>query len=277
MGKLFDCTMKILFMQSKAHLKTHPLHPMLIGFPISFFMGALLFDFLFLLNGNEALRTTGYHLVIAGIIGAVMAAIPGFIDYLHTVPPKSSAKKRAATHGLLNTTNLVLFIVVFFLKINDSAPYGVIVGIEAAGVALMTIAGWMGGTLVYRNQIGVVPRYADAGNWKEEHVADEQRVKVALIDELKLNQMKLVHVGQERIVIARSEEGYVAFSDHCTHRGGSLAGGVMICGTVHCPWHGSHFSVHDGSVKAGPATERIKTYLIEEKDGAVYLYPNKTK
>lgn len=96
-------------MQSRAHLKTHPIHPMLVGFPISFFMGAFLFDVLFLVTGNRDLQTTGYYLVIAGIAGAVLAAIPGFVDYLHAVPPKSSAKKRAATHGLLNTTNLVIF------------------------------------------------------------------------------------------------------------------------------------------------------------------------
>ena len=265
-------------MRSRAHLKTHPLHPMLIGFPISFFMGALLFDILYLLNGNPAFQTTGYHLVIAGIVGAVAAAVPGFIDYRYAVPPDSSAKKRAARHGLLNTTNLLLFVVVFFLKKNDSAAFGVILGMEAAGVALMTIAGWMGGTLVYRNQIGVVPRYADAGMWKEEYISDKDvPVKVAVTDELKLNQMKLVHLGEKRIVIARAEEGYVAFSDHCTHRGGSLAGGVMICGTVHCPWHGSHFNVHDGSVKAGPAKKGIETYAVEEKNGAVYLYPDRKK
>lgn len=259
-------------MKSKASLKSHPIHPMLIGFPISFFMGAFVFDLLSLLLDNEALRTTGYHLVIAGIIGAVMAAVPGFIDYLNTVPPHSSAKKRAAQHGLLNTTNLLLFVVVFFLKKNGTASLPVLLVLEAVGIGLMSFAGWLGGTLVYRNQIGVDPRYANAGKWKEEYLeASEGRIAVAQAGELKENQMKLVHVGGKRIVIARSEKGYAAFSDHCTHRGGSLAGGSMICGTVQCPWHGSQFDVQDGSVKAGPAKEKIETFAVEEKDGTVYL------
>lgn len=260
-------------MKSKASLKSHPIHPMLIGFPISFFMGAFVFDLLSLLLKNEALRTTGYHLVIAGIIGAVMAAVPGFIDYLNTVPPHSSAKKRAAQHGLLNTSNLLLFVVIFFLKKNGSVVLPVLLLLEAIGIGLLSFAGWMGGTLVYRNQIGVDPRYANAGKWKEEYLSgSEGRIAVAQASELKENQMKLVHVAGKRIVIARSEKGYVAFSDHCTHRGGSLAGGSMICGTVQCPWHGSQFDVHDGSVKAGPAKEKMQTFAVEEKDGTVYLH-----
>ena len=83
--------------------------------------------------------------------------------------------------------------------------------------------------------------------------------------------MKLVHVNKERIVIARTENEFVAFSDHCTHRGGSLAGGIMICGTVHCPWHGSHFDVHTGNVKAGPAEKNIRTYSIEIQNDRIYL------
>src|SRR5690349_2568755 len=141
-------------MKSRASIKSHPIHPILIGFPISFFIGALIFDLLSLLLNNAALRTTGYHLVIAGIIGAVMAAVPGFVDYLNTVPPDSSAKKRAAKHGLLNTTNLLLFIVVYFLKKNES-NFTLVLVLEVVGVSILSIAGWLGGTLVYRNEIGV--------------------------------------------------------------------------------------------------------------------------
>jgi nitrite reductase/ring-hydroxylating ferredoxin subunit len=64
--------------------------------------------------------------------------------------------------------------------------------------------------------------------------------------------MKLIHAGKKRILISRTEKGYVALHDHCTHRGGSLAGGAMICETVQCPWHDSQFDVNAGVVKAGP-------------------------
>jgi nitrite reductase/ring-hydroxylating ferredoxin subunit len=83
--------------------------------------------------------------------------------------------------------------------------------------------------------------------------------------------MKLVHIKDKRIVIARSEKGYAAFDDRCSHKGGSLAGGAMICGTVQCPWHGSQFDVHNGSVKAGPAKASILTYEVREEGGKIFL------
>jgi nitrite reductase/ring-hydroxylating ferredoxin subunit len=78
-----------------------------------------------------------------------------------------------------------------------------------------------------------------------------------------VNQMKLVHVDDERIVVARTEQGYVAFQDRCTHKGGPLSDGVLICGTVQCPWHGSQFDVCTGAVKSGPAERPITIYPID--------------
>jgi nitrite reductase/ring-hydroxylating ferredoxin subunit len=83
--------------------------------------------------------------------------------------------------------------------------------------------------------------------------------------------MKLLHIGNQRIVLARTEQGFVAFEDHCTHRGGSLADGVLICGTVQCPWHGSQFDVRAGALKSGPAGEGIHVYQVEERGGEVCL------
>jgi nitrite reductase/ring-hydroxylating ferredoxin subunit len=86
--------------------------------------------------------------------------------------------------------------------------------------------------------------------------------------------MKLLRVGDKRIVLARSAKGYVAFDDRCTHRGGSLAGGTMICGTVQCPWHGSQFDVETGAVKAGPADQGIAAYVVEQRGDEIVLVVN---
>ena len=124
-----------------------------------------------------------------------------------------------------------------------------------------------------RNLISVDHRYAGAGKWRDESVAGGagEAVTVASRDELKVDQMKLLRVGDRRIVLARTEDGYVAFDDRCTHRGGSLAGGVMICGTVQCLWHGSQFDVSTGKVKSGPAKEKIPVYEVKEQGDAVKL------
>jgi nitrite reductase/ring-hydroxylating ferredoxin subunit len=132
----------------------------------------------------------------------------------------------------------------------------------------------MGGTLVFRNQIGVDHRYAGAGKWSEERFEPRagEPLVVARQDELERDQMKLLVLGDRRIVLGRTADGYVAFDDHCTHRGAALADGVMICGTVQCPWHGSQFDVHTGAVAAGPATTGISTYRVEAADGVVRLF-----
>jgi nitrite reductase/ring-hydroxylating ferredoxin subunit len=145
--------------------------------------------------------------------------------------------------------------------------------LEAVGIVLLTAGGWMGGVLVNRNQIGVDHRYARSGKWKEEKVRLQagQPAVVARADELEVDQMKLIHLDGRRIVLARTDRGYVAFDDSCTHRGGSLAGGVMIGGVVQCPWHGSQFDCRTGAVNAGPANTSIGIYRVTEEQGQVKL------
>jgi uncharacterized membrane protein/nitrite reductase/ring-hydroxylating ferredoxin subunit len=257
-------------MRSKASIKSHPIHPMLIAFPVAFFTGTFILDALSVVTGNQDLWSTGSYLEIGGVISAVIAAVPGIIDFVWTVPPKSSAKKRAARHGILNTLHVLIFLTAWFFR--RDASHFLVLGMEFIGVMILATAAWLGGTLVYRNQIGVDPRYANKGKWKEVYLSSsEQPLEVATTGELELNQMKLVHIGKQRVVIGRTEAGYVAFDDHCTHRGGSLAGGAMICGTVQCPWHGSQFDVKSGKIKSGPATEAIKTYKVSDRNGKVFL------
>jgi len=145
-------------------------------------------------------------------------------------------------------------------------------GIEFFGIGLLVLSGWLGGTLVYRNEIGVDRRYARAGKWKEVYREKKSGVMEVTKDgELEADQMMLVHVDGKRIVLAKTENGYAAFEDRCTHKGGSLASGTLICGTVQCPWHGSQFDVHTGVLKAGPGSENIKVFKVEIKEGKVFI------
>ncbi|GAB3902648.1 DUF2231 domain-containing protein [Mucilaginibacter boryungensis] len=257
-------------MKSRASIKGHPIHPILVTFPIAFFTGTLVFDVLSILKDNASYRQTADYLELAGLIAAIIAAVPGVIDYFFTVPPASSAKKRATQHGLANVLLLLIFAAAYLLRVK--ASFSVVIGLESAGFILMGISGWLGGTLVYRNQIGVDPRYAGAGKWNEAYLKDQDKlIEAAVSGELQNDQMKLLHIDGKRIVLAKTAEGYVAFDDRCTHKGGSLAGGMMVCGTVQCPWHGSQFASQTGDVKAGPATKNIHTYETLVKDGKIYL------
>src|SRR5688572_14785013 len=102
-------------MRSAASIKGHPIHPILICFPIAFLTGTWVLDVIEIINGAGNFNATAKYLNIAGIAFGLLAAIPGIIDYTSTVPKKSSAKKRGAKHGILNTTVIILFIVALVL------------------------------------------------------------------------------------------------------------------------------------------------------------------
>jgi nitrite reductase/ring-hydroxylating ferredoxin subunit len=138
----------------------------------------------------------------------------------------------------------------------------------------MSMAGYMGGTLVYRNQIGVDHRYADAGKWQEKTLPPAtggEAVDVGAAEDLEINQMALLHVGDRRVVLARIEDGVVAFDDRCTHRGGPLSDGTLACGTVQCPWHGSQFDVRTGQPVHGPAEAPVQVHEVSERGGRLLL------
>ncbi|PYR67196.1 MAG: hypothetical protein DMF87_24575 [Acidobacteria bacterium] len=255
-------------MKSTASFKSHPIHPMLIPFPFVFLSGGWGFRVAAAMTGNDELKTVSRYLVPAGLVAGLVAAVPGAIDYLGSVPPQSSAKERATKHALLNVASLALF-AAGWLAGRRRGGNALPIALHGAGTATLCAAGWMGGTLAYRNQIGVDHRYASAGTWQEERVDGE---KVAALDDaahgLEMNQMKLVHVDGKRVAVGRTGKGYAAFQDRCTHRGGPLSDGALMCGTVQCPWHGSQFDVHTGEVKAGPAEEKIETYDVAISHGA---------
>lgn len=269
-------------MRSKANFKTHPIHPALVHFPIAFLPAALIFNLLGIIFKDSNLSRTGGYLAILGIICGVLAAIPGFIDYLYTVPPDSSARTRALKHMIVNLCSLSLFFVGVLIGSGvNSFPSIITLVFQFVGVILLAFGGWMGGTMVFRNQIGVDHRYAGAGKWKEEGIERTDGGKKWRIGQgewLKLNQMELIHLDGKRLVVAKTEEGYAVFEDRCTHKGASLSDGTISCGIVQCPWHGSQFNVFNGQVKAGPATEPIKCFRVVTEGNQVFLvFDNHTK
>jgi nitrite reductase/ring-hydroxylating ferredoxin subunit/uncharacterized membrane protein len=251
-------------MKSRASIKAHPLHPMMIVYPFAFLTGAFGFTVAAAVSRKRDLRDVAGHLIPAGLVAGLAAAVPGIIDYATVVPPQSSARQRATKHALLNVTGLGLFTASWLLERARRRPAASLL-LQGLGSAAMSVAGFMGGTLVYRNQIAVDHRYANAGKWQEERRAHAGSLALtSAAAPLDVNQMKLVHAGDTRIVVARTETDYAAFQDRCTHRGGPLADGALMCGTVQCPWHGSQFDVRTGKVKCGPATEDIATYPIDD-------------
>lgn len=230
---------------------------MLVAFPIALWVMAFIFDIIGIVRDSSGLWSAGFDCVIAGCVTAVLAALPGAIDWLTIVPPRSSAKSRGLLHGSLNILALILFIYSAARQGGPaSEPDSVVLFVMAVGVVTLGISGWLGGTLVYRNQIGVDHRYAGAGVFKMRSLESWSR-PVCNQSELGDGQMLLASIGGERVVVGRCPAGFFAFSDHCTHKGGSLSDGALVDCIVQCPWHGSQFDINTGHVVAGPAEEKL--------------------
>ena len=259
-------------MRSRAHIKSHPIHAILVAFPIGLFVTSFVFDLLAVWRNNSALGAAARYCAIAGLVAGVLAAIAGATDLFGVVPPHSSARKRGYQHAILNSVVMVLFLVVVVHRGGWAIADRLSLILSAIGVALLGYSGWLGGTLVYRNQIGVDHRYANAGQWKEVTLSRWDQ-PVCAAEEIADGQMVLVNVSGTRVAVGRCAEGIVAFSDRCTHKGGPLADGALVGCTVQCPWHGSQFDVHTGRVINGPADEKIETFSAEVKGGQVYVLP----
>jgi len=260
-------------MRSRAQIYSHPIHPMLVVFPLGLFFASWIFDLIGKATSNEQLWAASFYCMIVGLIGGFCAAIAGLIDWFTVVPPRSSGKNRGLIHAALNTLVMIAFLILTIRRSRASVEPGRFeLVLMTLALIVLGISGWLGGTLSYRNQIGVDHRYANAGRWRERTIADWER-PACHQSELAEGQMMMVHVGKERLVVGRCPEGMVAFSDHCTHKGGSLADGALIGCTVQCPWHGSQFDTHTGRVIAGPAHNKIDVYNIEIRAGEVYIQP----
>ena len=144
---------------SKATIGGHPVHPMLIPFPLALWATSFAVDVLFYFMRHPTLLVISKFMIAAGCIGAVAAAIPGIIDWLAI---KNGEVKRAANwHARLNIAALVVFAISLFLRMGS---YSQLVGrkltipflLSLVGMILISISGWLGGELVFRHGIGVV-------------------------------------------------------------------------------------------------------------------------
>lgn len=248
---------------------------MLVPFPFAYLFGAACIDGVAAATRRPQWYRTARHMRVLGIGSALAAAVPGIVDYLFAVPPKSSAKRRATLHGLANLSAVGLMGAVAMRRRNDRAPRGWELAAQGAAAGLMGVAGYLGGTLVYRNQIGVDHRQAEAGQWRERTLPEPSTAGDAIdagaAADLGVNQMALLHVGDRRVVVARTEDGFAAFDDRCPHKGGPLSDGTLACGVVQCPWHGSQFTVKTGAVLHGPADTPVRTHQVREEGGRLWL------
>ena len=143
-------------MESRLKLLGHPIHPMLIVFPLGLLATAVLFDILYVATGNADLATFSYYAMIAGVVGGLLAAVFGLLDWTK-IPKDTRARRIGAIHGGGNVVVTGLFLLSLASRwgdpeyLPDTLP--LILGLLGAVLALFTA--WLGGELVYRLRVAV--------------------------------------------------------------------------------------------------------------------------
>ncbi len=146
-------------MKTKASFAGGPIHPMLVHYPIALWTTSVITDAIFYFNRNSSLVLISKYLIAAGIVGALLAALPGIVDWTGIGDPV--AKKTGTLHLVLSVSALILFSASLYLRMkNYGAP---LVGFHLKVPFVISVAGWLdmaiaaslGGKLVYEHRMGV--------------------------------------------------------------------------------------------------------------------------
>ena len=142
-------------MRAKARLLGHPIHQMLIVFPLGLLASAVVFDIIHLVTGNPRWGDVAFWMIAAGIVGGLLAAPFGLVDWL-SVPKGTRARRVGALHGLGNVFVLALFGLSWLVR-RDSplAPAVLAYVLSFGGAGLSLATAWLGGELVNRLGVGV--------------------------------------------------------------------------------------------------------------------------
>jgi uncharacterized membrane protein len=140
-------------MQTPASIARHPIHPMLVPIPIGLWIFSFACDLVHAFGGAaDPWTTIAFYSIGGGIIGALLAAIPGLVDLL-SLPeaPRSTAIK----HMAINLTVVVLYMINFVMRWRDPANPGWLVWLSLISLGLLVISGWLGGKMVYEYGVAV--------------------------------------------------------------------------------------------------------------------------
>lgn len=143
-------------MESHVKVLDHPVHPMLVVFPLGLFVGGVVFDAIYLWRGTPTLEAVGYWNIAGGIVGGLLAAVFGLIDWL-AIPWQTRAKRIGVWHALSNVIAILAFAFVFWTRYRtgEFGPRTDLFGIEVIALAIAAVGGWLGGELVDRLGVGV--------------------------------------------------------------------------------------------------------------------------
>jgi len=257
----------------------HPIHPMLVHFPIGLFLLSFLLDLASLAFPSvPSLVRDSFYAMLLGLIMALVAAVPGFVDYTD-IRSDHPGKRTATAHMILNFMVVVVYGINLGVRSSSLLDPKISMGpfiLSLVGVGLLSVSGYLGGHLVYDQGIAVgrhkrhLPPPRDTIHLVPPIPgADAVFVPVMAAQQLRERETLRVEIDGQVMTMAKVDNQIFAFQEFCTHRFGPLSEGKFEGFNVQCPWHNSCFDVRTGEVTNGPAKINLKTFKVEVRESKV--------
>jgi nitrite reductase/ring-hydroxylating ferredoxin subunit/uncharacterized membrane protein len=219
----------------------HPLHPVLVQFPVGAFMSAALLD---LLPGRG--RAAATTLIAAGTAGAAPAIAAGLLDWSQMSPER---RRVGLVHAAFNGVALSLYTGSLVARLRGRAGLGRILGY--AGLSAAGLGAYLGGHLAYAQAGGANQAAPETIRVPEEWTA------IGSLADLPDGQPVVRSAGDVSLLVYRLGDRVTAMIERCSHETGPLGEGKVVGqgrdACVVCPWHGSTFRLTDGKALEGPA------------------------
>jgi nitrite reductase/ring-hydroxylating ferredoxin subunit/uncharacterized membrane protein len=232
----------------------HQLHPLLTDIPIGTWVAAAMLDATGARTDGRAAR----RLIGLGTLAAVPAAMAGASDWAETYGPE---QRDGLVHALANLTVASLQAASWLARRRGRKAAGTV--LSAVSLRLMTAAAYLGGHLAYVRGVGV------------NHTAFQEPVTewtdVAALADLSQNKPVAAMAAGVPVVLVHRNDQVHALSATCVHAGGPLAEGMLIDGSLRCPWHGSVFRLCDGKALRGPAATAQPAWQVRLEEGGVLV------
>jgi nitrite reductase/ring-hydroxylating ferredoxin subunit/uncharacterized membrane protein len=238
----------------------HPVHAVITDVPLGAWTTAFVCDAAEQITGRKEFGQAADLAVAVGLGGAVLSAITGITDWSDT---DGRARKIGLIHGLMNLTGAALYTASMVSRKKQNRDAGR--GFGFLGFAVAMGAAYLGGELVYGEQVGV-NHAAGGANLPSDFVP------VLAESELTDGQMKKADAGGVPVLLVRRGDKIDCIGEICTHAGAPLSEGKLEGNTVTCPWHGSQFDIETGRVINGPATAPEPCFKTRVRNGQIEVH-----
>ncbi|MGC5345794.1 Rieske 2Fe-2S domain-containing protein [Streptomyces sp. DT171] len=233
----------------------HPVHPVMVQIPVGAWFSSAVLDCV------PGARRSSRVLIGLGLVGAVPAALAGWVDWAELQKPQMRV---GLVHAACNSVAVVCYGGSLGARLTGREFRGRVLAL--AGLTAVSVGGALGGHLAYRQAAGA--------NHTESvpHLVGEGWHPVGPLDGIPVGRPVRRLLDDIAVVVVRQPDGSVqALADHCSHLGGPLSEGTVRDGCVRCPWHGSVFRLSDGWNVRGPATSPQPAFDTRITDGQLEI------